>query len=117
MQPCDSPVTLTSGGARFPPGEKDRTRAVHPGAAAGERQPRYHLEGPGHRTPGAAAPSDTSQTLQRHMRRREARGPSSGHRGHTRKAGPQLPIGEVVLVFPTQAPGPKCHRVREVLTP
>lgn len=80
LQPYDSPVTLTSGGARFPPGEKDGTGAVNPGAGTGEGGTlHYHLEGPGHHALGAAAPSDRSQTLQRHMRRHEAtKGPPWG---------------------------------------
>lgn len=66
---------------------------MHPGVGAGEavcpahreeRTPHYHLGGPrpASRAPGASAPSDWSQTLERHRRRREAvQVPAPGEQG------------------------------------
>lgn len=82
-------MTLTPGGVRPP----SQVRGTEPGPCTlaleqGERRVHYHLEGPGPRAPGAAAPCDSSQTLQKHMRRREASRGRPRSRGHSRKAGP-----------------------------
>lgn len=84
LQPHDSPVTLTSGGVRPP----SQVRGTEPGPCTlvperGEWCERYHLEGPGPRALGAAAPCDSSQTLQKHRRRCEAT------QGRPRSQGPQ----------------------------